>query len=121
MEAMDFEKAIAAHADWKVKLRMAIQAKSALDVAEVSADNCCMLGKWLHGEARLKFAGKPEYSDCLAKHRTFHATAGVVARTINAGDYDAATAMLGPGAPYAAASSDVGTAINRLKRIVVPA
>ncbi len=118
---MNFDNAIAAHADWKVKLRMAIQNKATLDATEVSADNCCMLGKWLHGDARANFGGKGEYSDCMAKHAAFHTAAGAVARKINSGEYDAATAMLGPGTPYTAASSEVGTAINRLKRVCVPA
>jgi methyl-accepting chemotaxis protein len=115
---MDLDQAIAAHADWKVKLRMAIQNKETLDAAQVSADDRCMLGQWLHGEARAKFAGKAEYADCVAKHATFHAAAGAVARRINAGDYGAASDMLGPGSAYSTASFDVGASINRLKKAV---
>lgn len=116
--AVDLDQAIAAHAEWKVKLRVAIQNRAAIDAGLVSADDRCVLGQWLHGEARAKFGGKPAYVDCVAKHAAFHAAAGAVARRINAGDYEAASDMLGPGSAYASASTEVGAAINRLKKAV---
>ena len=49
---MDLDVASQAHAQWKVKLRMAIGKQETLDAASISADNCWPLGKSLHGEAR---------------------------------------------------------------------
>ncbi len=48
---MDLDQAVAKHAEWKVKFRKAISAKEQLDTASIAKDNCCELGKWLHGEA----------------------------------------------------------------------
>lgn len=118
---MDLDKAGQAHAEWKVKLRTAIVRKEQLDLATVSADNCCALGKWLHGEARQAYGSNPAYRECVTKHAAFHRAAGDVARAINAGQYEQATRMLDGGTPYASASSAVGSAILGLKKAVVAA
>lgn len=49
---MDLNNAIAKHSEWKTKLRSAITRKETLDASTISKDNCCDLGKWLHGEAK---------------------------------------------------------------------
>jgi hypothetical protein len=113
---MDLDKAIAAHADWKVKLRMAIQNRETLDVGQIAADDRCALGQWLHGDGRTMFGGKAEYVECVSKHAAFHAAAGAVASRINTGRYEEASAMLGPDSVYTQASTQVGTAIHRLKK-----
>lgn len=113
---MDLNKAIEKHAEWKVKFRSAISKQEVLDAETVSKDNCCELGKWLHGESKLKFAKLASYNDCVAKHAVFHLEAGKVARTINAGKYAEAEAMLNAGSSYTTASSAVGIAITRLKK-----
>jgi Chemoreceptor zinc-binding domain len=115
---MDLNSANQAHSEWKVKLRLAINKQEQLDVATVSADNCCAFGKWLHGEAKSKYKSLPAYRDCVGKHATFHKEAGAVARLINAKDYAKASAALDGGTPYASASSAVGAAILGLKKVV---
>lgn len=115
---MDLNTAAQAHSDWKIKLRMAIQQKTTLDVATVSADNCCPLGKWLHGDAKSGYAQLPQYRDCVARHADFHRAAGAVASTINKGDYARASTMLDAGSAYASASSAVGSAILGLKKAI---
>lgn len=118
---MDLDKAGQAHAEWKVKLRLAIAKQETLDVATIGADNCCPLGKWLHGDAKSKFGAHPAYRDCLNKHAGFHREAAAVARAINAKDFDGATKMLEGGTAYAVASSAVGSAILGLKKAAVTA
>lgn len=113
---MDLENAIRAHAEWKLKFRSAIQKRESMDAPLIGADDCCPLGKWLHGEAHQKFQQFDSYSDCAAKHRDFHRQAGEVARTINAGKFDDAGAMIENGTPYAAASTAVGVALMRFRR-----
>ena len=115
---MDLNAATQAHSEWKIKLRMAITKKETLDAATISKDNCCALGKWLHGEAKQKFANYKAYSECLSRHATFHREAGSVAQVINKGDYAKANAMLDGGTPYAAASNSVAGAILALKKEV---
>jgi len=113
---MDLNQAGAAHAEWKVKLRMAIAKQEQLDAATIGTDNACALGKWLHGAAKAQYSGLRTFGDCVAKHAAFHREAGAVARCINARDYAKAETMLGGGTPYAAASSAVGSAILGLKK-----
>jgi methyl-accepting chemotaxis protein len=113
---MNLDDAITAHAEWKMKLRRAIQAKESLDVASISSDDKCPLGQWLHGEAKGRYARLTSYGTCLANHAEFHRCAGKVATTINAGNYSEAEAMLANGTPYAAASNAVGVAIIGLRR-----
>jgi Chemoreceptor zinc-binding domain len=115
---MDLDKALQAHGEWKLKLRSAIAKKEQLDAKTISADNCCPLGKWLHGEARSKYSQMKAYSACVSKHADFHREAGRIATTINQGKYAEAEAMLNGGTPYAAASSAVGGAVLGLKKEV---
>ena len=113
---MDLDNAIKAHAEWKLKLRTAIAKTETLNVTQIAADNCCELGKWLHGPARLQLKALPSYSDVVTKHATFHKEAGRVATEINARHMDKAAKMLEAGTPYAMASSAVGLAIGGLKQ-----
>ncbi|MGA7950334.1 MAG: CZB domain-containing protein [Thiobacillaceae bacterium] len=113
---MDLSEAMKAHAEWKIRFRNAITNKNTMDVASISADNCCELGKWLHGESKLKFGGLKSYADCVARHALFHQEAGKVAETINANKFDEATAMLGPNTPFFIASNGVIVAIGALKK-----
>ncbi|MEZ5661705.1 MAG: CZB domain-containing protein [Burkholderiaceae bacterium] len=113
---MDLQKAIAAHGEWKMKFRTAIADKAKLDAAAISTDNACPLGKWLHGEAKIKFGKMGTYGKCLAEHAAFHKLAGQVATAINAGQYDKANAMIGMNTDYSKASTAVTSAIMALKR-----
>jgi len=115
---MDLDSALNAHADWKVKLRAAINARAKLDAESIARDNCCALGQWLHGEARRSLGDSQTLANAVKRHAEFHCEAGAVARRINAGQYDRADAMLDAGTPYANASMAVGSAIVRLKREV---
>jgi len=113
---MDLENAVAKHAEWKTKFRSAISKQEQMDTATISKDNCCDLGKWLHGEAKSKYSALDSYKDTVAKHAIFHAEAGKVASTINAKKYSEAEGMIGSGTTYGSASSAVGVAILKLKK-----
>jgi methyl-accepting chemotaxis protein len=113
---MNLDNAIAAHVEWKTKLRSAIQKKEQLDAVSISLDNKCPLGQWLHGEAKAQYARLTSYGTCVAKHAEFHRCAGKVAIKINAGNYTEAEAMLASGTPYTAASNAVGVAIISLRK-----
>ena len=113
---MNLDDAIAAHAEWKTKLRGAIRRREQLDAASISLDNKCPLGQWLHGEAKAKYGRLTSYGTCVDRHAEFHRCAGQVATNINAGNTTEAEAMLENGTPYADASSAVGVAILRLRK-----
>jgi len=113
---MDLNNAVAKHAEWKTKFRMAISKNETMDASTIAKDNCCELGKWLHGEGKNKFGHLSTLSDCLAKHSSFHIEAGKIANAINAKKYTEAEAMLNAGTTYAAASSAVGVSIMKLQK-----
>ncbi len=113
---MDLDKAIDAHVQWKVKLRAAIRQKDKLDATTIAADNCCELGKWLHGAGRAAHGRLPAHGNLVDKHARFHRAAGAVASKVNAAEYVLADRMLEPGTDYAKASSDVVAAIATLRR-----
>ena len=111
---MDLDTAIGAHAEWKTKLRSAAEKKEPLDVTTISADNCCALGKWLHGDAKAKYGSLPSYKECVSSHARFHAEAGKVATVVNQAKFN--ETLIGAGSAFGAASNHVGTAIIRLKK-----
>ena len=113
---MDLDKAAAAHGEWKLKFRAAIQQKAQLDAQAIGKDHVCPLGQWLHGAAKAKYAGMKSYAVCVEKHAAFHKEAGKVAVAINAGKYADAEAMIGGGTAYTAASSAVGGAVLGLRK-----
>jgi hypothetical protein len=115
---MNLDDAIKAHADWKLKLRTAIAKKETVDAASLGRDNCCPLGKWLHGEGQSLHGRLQSFKDCKARHAEFHAAAGRIAQDINAQRYAEAEKQLGNGTPYATASGATAAAIIRLKKEV---
>lgn len=112
---MDLNDAIEIHREWKLKLRRAVIAKESLDEASISADNCCTLGQWLHGEAKQKYGKLKSYADCVEKHAIFHQCAGKVVNVINARNYAEAEAMLAANTEYMIASVDIAQAVETLK------
>ncbi|MFA5171760.1 MAG: CZB domain-containing protein [Sulfuriferula sp.] len=113
---MDLTSAVGKHAEWKTKFRSAITKKEQMDSVAIAKDNCCELGKWLHGEAKAQFGRLSSYTECLQKHASFHTEAGKVAAAINSKKYSEAEAMLDGGTSYAKISSAVGVAIMHLKK-----
>ena len=112
---IDFDVAIGRHAEWKFRLRGAITRKEKLDVATISKDDQCVLGKWLHGNAAQKYGALACFKTCLADHAAFHREAGRVASEINAGNFAKAEEMLDYGTPYSNASQSVSKAIKELR------
>ncbi len=113
---IDLDAAIQKHAQWKFKLHAAINKQENLVVNDVTRDDCCMLGEWLYGDAKLKYASLHSYDECLQKHRAFHTEAGKVAQCINDKKYREAEAMMGNNTSYAKASKAVATTIVALRK-----
>ena len=114
---MDLDKALAAHAGWKVKLRMAINDKGKLDAETITSDCQCDLGRWLKGDGRARHGGDPAFGACVAGHTAFHTAAGSIARAVNRGDYAGAEGLMAQGGAFAQASTAVAVAIRRLKQV----
>ena len=112
---MNFDLALQKHAEWKSRLRSALYAREKLDAAQISKDNVCEIGAWLHGEAKVQFGQHSTFQHCVEEHAAFHREAGKVATAINEGKSAEAENMLAMGSAYAEASKRVGVAIIELK------
>ena len=113
---MDLKQAIVKHTEWKTRFRTAISKHETMDAETISKDNCCDLGKWLHGESKQKMGKLVSHAECVSKHALFHTEAGKVAKAINAKEYTEAEAMLNPDTPYWNASTAVALAIMHLMK-----
>lgn len=111
---IDFEQAIAAHGQWKVKLRNAMRNGEQLDAAAIGCDDRCPLGKWIHGPGRARWGNAPDFVRLLQSHATFHRCASEVAQAVNAGRVKEANRMLHMGTPFAQATHEVVDAIRTL-------
>ena len=112
----DFDAAIGAHRQWKVKLRKAIAGHETLDAQTICLDDRCPLGRWIHGPGGQRWGSRPSFSELLGKHAEFHTEAGAVARKINAGAYAEAEQLIGSGSRFASVSNEVCTLLTRAKR-----
>lgn len=111
---MNLDNAIDAHAQWKIRLRTAIQTKEALDAAKIAREDQCELGKWLHGEAKARYGHAPVFAELLKRHAAFHVAAAEVANAIGAGKYAEAERLLAAPA-FVTASRQVTVAVMELK------
>ncbi|MCK6426988.1 MAG: methyl-accepting chemotaxis protein [Burkholderiaceae bacterium] len=115
-EAFDFDAAIEAHRQWKVKLRRAIAGQETLDVETLCRDDRCPLGRWLHGPGGARWGSRPLFGALLDTHAQFHRTAGEAAAAINARRYDDAERQIGAGSRFAQVSTEVVTLLTRARR-----
>jgi methyl-accepting chemotaxis protein len=111
---INLDNAIRAHADWRAKLRTAVQRKERMDAETIARDDCCELGKWLHGTGLSRYGSKPYFVSLVDAHREFHQEAGKVARTINQGAYADAEKQLASDTGFSRASNKVGRAVVQL-------
>jgi len=100
--------ALQSHVEWKVRLRSAVRGREILDVASVRLDSVCKMGMWLYAQG----ARWGDLADDLKRtHAEFHLAAAHVAEACNAGHYELAEQMMGPGSSYMKATSAVRSAI----------
>jgi methyl-accepting chemotaxis protein len=113
MADFDFDTAIAAHRDWKVKLRKAIADKEQLD-AEDLPRRPMPAGPVGARPGRRTLEQQAGVRGPDDTHAEFHQTAGAVARKINAGQYSDAERLIGSGS--ASSRSRCGGSDQRLQR-----
>ena len=114
---MDFTQAIAAHAEWKVKLRLYLGGQGDLDPSIIAQDNQCALGQWIYGEGQA-YAHLAEFETLRQHHKSFHKCASVVVEKIDANHQEEATQDLEPGGEFSSLSSEISMGLMRLKRHV---
>ncbi len=116
VEGVDVDVYIDAHRQWKVKLRDAIENREKVDVATLSRDDCCALGKWIYGDGQ-RLGGRETFTQLVERHKRFHTVAGGVAEKINHRQYREAEDALAPGTPFSQATSDVVLTLSTAKRL----
>ena len=113
---MDFDSALQAHSDWRLKFRLEIAQQGSMDASAVSAHDRCPLGEWLLAEGKIKYGNLKAHGECVSAHAAFHREAGKVAEKINLKRFAEAEAMLGADSAYSSASVAVAVTILRLKK-----
>lgn len=116
---MNFDDAITAHSQWKIRLQSVINgtSKEVLDPAVVCLDNKCPLGQWIYGDAKA-YAALPDYEHLRVEHANFHQCAAEVLKFHLAGDLAKAKGSLDPGGPFHEASVKTIIAIRHLRKQV---
>ena len=114
--SFNFDDAVAAHTDWKMKLRKYIaNPDKTLNPAVVGQDNQCALGKWIYAEG-VAHKALPEYETLRKLHGTFHQCAAKVVSTADTGNTAAAEALIASGSEYLTVSNTVVGAIMAMKK-----
>ena len=113
----DLKGAIAKHMEWKATLRNAALHGSTLDIETIKRDDCCALGKWLHGEGSRQWQKEPKFLELIDKHRDFHLCAAHVAHTIKTQGQDAGLQLLQGGSKFSQCTQAVVVAIKSLMMI----
>jgi hypothetical protein len=112
---MNFDEAIKAHADWKLKLRNYISKTSTekFDAKVVAQDNQCALGKWIYGEGKT-YQSDPDYKELKEAHAKFHKCAASIVTHCDAGT--ASLDMLGNNSEFYKYSLEVVTKISNIRK-----
>ncbi len=81
---LDMKSALDAHLAWTHRLedQMHGTASEELEVGTVASDCNCVLGKWIHGDAKARLSHMPEYKELKQIHAEFHLTAGEILHKI---------------------------------------
>jgi hypothetical protein len=101
------QKAIAAHANWKVRLRTAFNAgKFDVTPAVVALDDQCEFGKWLRGpDFSASEKQSEDYRKVVDLHARFHQEAARIVELATSGRSKEAEAAMGLESGYSRASS----------------
>ena len=116
VEGVDVDAMIDAHRQWKVKLRQAIEDRSQVDVATLSRDDCCALGKWIYSDGQ-RLAQRPTFLELVGRHQHFHQVAGEVGNLINQRQMLQAQEALAPGTAFSKATAEVVSTLSAAKRL----
>ena len=112
---MDFDQAIAAHSAWKSKLKAYLnKPDGSLKAADIQSDQECLLGQWIHGEAK-QWIGNAAYTELKMQHAAFHAAAAELVRKADAGQSVNEELALGAGSDFDKTTSAVVSAIVRMR------
>ena len=104
----EIDLAIAAHRDWKFKLRTAIDTGKCESTPEkVKMDNNCSFGKWLHERIDPAVKHTPHYNEIVDLHAKFHQEAGSILELALNGNVEKARDLMEPGSTFVTLSSNL--------------
>jgi len=114
---IDLDNAIAVHADWRSKLRTVASRHEheQLDTDTIHRDDCCELGKWLHGPGGAQYDSRAIFVQLIAEHKHFHQEAAKVAKVANTGDSAQVEKMMESGSAFSHSTNEVSRLIVQLK------
>lgn len=117
---MDFENALKAHNDLKLKVGQYFKKPNgSLDHRVVRIPNRGTFGMWLHNEAR-QYAYLPEYHKLVDAHKRFHKAAAEILRQADRGARVTEDEMMGPSSDYHMASHDFTKHLAAFKTAMAP-
>lgn len=112
---MNFDEAIRAHSDWKMKLqRYLSNPDGSINPSELAKDNACSLGSWLYGEGS-KYKTVEGFNDLVMAHKKFHKEAADIVLRKQRGEDVKSDIALGGSSPFAQASSNVVSILMKFK------
>ena len=93
---VDFEMAIAAHENWKLRLQSFLAGRSTetFVAEEICFDDRCDLGKWMYSTGRAKLGTFPGFTALIGHHKMFHYAASNVVALAQAGKIEEAEKIL---------------------------
>jgi aerotaxis receptor len=85
---INFYEAVEAHLAWKLRLSDFLHGRmqEKLDPQIVCKDDCCTLGKWIHGSGAKRFGTIPLFQELKGEHARFHVQAAKVVEAHLAGN-----------------------------------
>jgi chemoreceptor zinc-binding protein len=121
VDGMQIDKAIAAHGNWKLRLRSAIDTKSIdVPVEKIRTDNQCPFGEWLYGAAlTANDKSSPHYRAVRELHAAFHQSAATVVELVMSGKQADAERMVGRGGDFLELSMKLTLALMEWKKTCV--
>lgn len=112
---LNFDVAIKAHSDWKMKLALYLKKPDgSLKASEVAPDNRCELGKWIATEGA-RLSANPDFARLKSEHARFHQAAADIIRRADSGKNVVEETVLGAKSEFTSASQGVVQAILSLK------
>jgi hypothetical protein len=96
LSEVDIVECIDAHMKWKGRLHSYLNGTSQeqLDAAEISREDQCALGKWIHGIAPDYFQNDESFLKLCSDHAYFHLIAGSVVRKVQENDLEESESLL---------------------------
>ncbi|MCM2322220.1 MAG: methyl-accepting chemotaxis protein [Oligoflexia bacterium] len=115
---LDFDGALSAHTDWKIKLvKYLANPDRSIDPNTVGRDDQCALGKWLYSDGRA-YESLSEYTKLQENHAKFHASVSEIIVAADSGDGQKAQLLMNPNSSFFQCSHTTVELIREMKRKV---